>query len=273
MKRLPPGILVKTFETHAKESDIARIFSRLRCRKLQRCFTTAGCFRAVHITSPTMMYTPNEAETKFEAYRDALRQEASRLADYVHLYRKLQERQADRSDEMNVAPAFFQLTIGALFSAIVLWVDKLCDEKSERGFFNFLTFIEYHREMLSISKLQRRRGYPDGHWVLDREPITIETINEDRLRLRGLPCLEPFKLRRDKVYAHFDKDYFFDRERISKDAPITWDEIDKALETMSELINRYSSAYDGRLFYLKALNIGDVDYLLDLIRKAKKHNL
>jgi hypothetical protein len=171
---------------------------------------------------------------------------------------------------MDVAPAFFQLTIGALFSAIVLWVDKLCDEKSERGFFNFLTFIEYHREMLSISKLQRRRGYPSSRRVLDREAITIETINEDRVRLRGLSCLEPFKLRRDKVYALFDKDYFLDRERISKDPAITWDEIDKALETMSELINRYSSAYDGRLFYLEALNIGDLDYLLDLVREANE---
>ena len=216
-------------------------------------------------------YSPTtEAERKFETYRHYLEYEATRLTSYIKLYRRLHERRADRLDEMNLAPAFFSVATDALFSAIVLWVDKLFDEHSERGFFNFLTFIEYDRELLSIAELQRRKGYPNGHWMLDRTAITLESINEDRTRLRNLSCLEPFKLRRDKFHAHFDKDYFFERERLSKEAPVTWSEVEDVIRTMSEIINHYSSAYDGRLFSLQPMNINDLDYLLNRLHEARK---
>ncbi|MBI3937632.1 MAG: hypothetical protein HY323_11705 [Betaproteobacteria bacterium] len=216
-------------------------------------------------------YTPTtETERKFETYRQWLEYEAGRLTSYIKLYRRLHERRTDRLDEMNIAPAFFSVTTDALFSAIVLWVDKLFDEHSERGFFNFLTFVEYNREMLSIAELQRRKGYPNGHWMLDRLPITLEVVNEDRARLKNLACLAAFKLRRDKFHAHFDKDYFFDRERFSKEAPITWGEAEELIKVMAEIINHYSSAYDGRLFSLEPININDLDHLLNRLHNVRE---
>lgn len=218
-------------------------------------------------------YTPiNDAERKFETYRHYLQHEASRLTSYIKLYRGLHERRADRLDEMNLAPAFFSVATDALFSATVLWVDKLLDENSERGFFNFLTFVEYNNKMLSIAELQRRKGYPNGHWMLDRLAITLESVNEDRQRLRNLSCLEAFKLRRDKFHAHFDKDYFFERDRFSKEAPITWSEVEQVIKTMSEIINHYSSAYDGQLFSLQPMNINDLNYLLDRLHESRDND-
>jgi hypothetical protein len=76
-------------------------------------------------------------ESQFEEYRKYLHDEIVRLASYIRLYRHLHERRTDRLAEMNLAPAFFSLVIDALFSAIVLWVDKLFDKKSERGYGTF----------------------------------------------------------------------------------------------------------------------------------------
>src|SRR4051812_26898967 len=163
-----------------------------------------------------------EFERKFDEYRDRLHDEVSKLATYVRIFRRLHERQVDRIDEMNIAPAFFQLATDALFSVIVIWIDKLFDERGGAGFFNFLTYVEYNRVSLSVAELQRRQQYRDGHWMLNRESITLEDINNHRRQIRELEALPNFTLRRDKFQAHFDKAYFFERGRLATEAPLTW---------------------------------------------------
>jgi hypothetical protein len=58
--------------------------------------------------------------------------------------------------------------------------------------------------------------------MLNREPITFQTIQDDKVRINELPSLHSFKLWRDKFIAHFDKDYFFNSGKLSDDAPLIW---------------------------------------------------
>jgi len=212
----------------------------------------------------------SEAEEKFEQYREYLLSEAERLSDYIYVYKHVYERQKDRLEIMNISPAFFQTIIDSLFSVIVIWVDKLFCEKSERGLFNFLKFCEYNRKIFKISELKRRRNYPDGHWMLNREPITYQTIQEDKQKIRDVESLPSFKLRRDKFHAHFDKEYFFDRSKLGEDAPLKWPDIDQIIETMKNIINGYSASYDGNVYALKPVNINDLDNLLDQLYQLKQ---
>lgn len=210
-----------------------------------------------------------EREAQFEEYRVYLQQEITRVASYARLYRRLYDRRTDRLAEMNLAPAFFSVVTDALFQAIVLWTDKLFDEKSERGLWNFLTFCENNRKILEVSELKRRNNYQDGHWMLNRKPITFQSIKEDKERIRNLPSLRSFKLRRDKFIAHFDKDYFFKIEKLSDDAPLIWDDFENAVKIMADIINTYSSAYDGNLYVVEPVNITDIDRLLDRLHRGK----
>ena len=213
----------------------------------------------------------SKEEQKFEEYREYLYQEATRLASYIALYRRLHELRAERLDEMNIAPAFFQVVVDVLFSAIVLWVNKMFDDKSERGLANFLTFCECNRKIFELKELQRRNNYPDNHWMIkDRQPVTIESINEDRERIRKLESLPSFKLRRDKFQAHFDKKYFFDRKKLAEAAPLRWSDLTKVVEVMKDIINGYSVDYDGNAYALEPVNVADVDYLLDRLHSYKK---
>ncbi len=198
------------------------------------------------------MKTNSENEKKFVTYRSYLIEEACRLASYIALYRRLEERKVDRIYEMNLAQAFFQVVFDALNSVIIHQVNNLFDENAERGIFNFLTFIEKNRDIFAI-----------------KLPITFKMIKEDRKKIRDLACLQSFKTRRDKYYAHFDKKYFFDREGLERDAPITWGDFKKLLELLEEIVNRYSSSYDGQVSALKPININDVDLLLDRLHKSK----
>lgn len=197
------------------------------------------------------MAAKTDDEERFERYREHLKHEATRLACYVRVYRRLHEHRHDRLDEMNIAPAFFTTVTDALFSAVVLWVDKLCDERAERGLYNFLAFVENHRNLFG------------------RRNIDFQLIQQDRDAIRGFAPLQSFRLRRDKFHAHFDKDYFFDRKRLGEDAPLRWVDLEDTLSLVGDVLNRYSVAYDGNRFVLEPMNAGDLDDLLNELHEAR----
>lgn len=214
-----------------------------------------------------------EFEQHFSNYRKHLREEIYRFRDCVAVYRQIQERKTDRLEVINQAPAFFGIVESALFTSIVLWGDKLFDEDGERGLFNFLTFVEYNRKWLTTEELQRRKGYPDGHWMLDgRIPITVESIEYDRQKIRTLAALKSFRIRRDKFHGHFDKEYFFDRQRLQSEAPLRWCDLEEAGDVMGAMLNSYSADFDGELFFWDTVNIGDLDVLLRNAKRSTQTN-
>jgi AbiU2 len=208
----------------------------------------------------------------FEQYREYLHAELQRMVSYAAVYKRIEERKADRLKEMNIAPAFFGVAADALYSGIIIWVDKLLDENGDRGFFNLLSFVENNRDCFSIESLRQRQRYSDGHWMLDRDEITFASIERDRERLRSAPGLKSIQLRRDKFHAHFDKKYFFDPSRFKEEAPIKWSDLDAIVALLREILNTYSAGYDGKLFAVTPFNIGDIDHLLDRLHKADKES-
>ena len=213
-------------------------------------------------------------EEHFRNYRKYLRMEICRFCDSASVYRQISERTQDHLPELNLAPAFFRTVEDSLFTTIVLWADKLFDEKGERGLFNFLTFIEYNREWMTTAELQQRRGYPDGHWMLqNRIPITAKSIEEDREKIRSLTALKSLRVRRDKFHGHFDKDYFFDRARLQDEAPLRWMDLGEAAEVMGTMLNDYSVDFDGEMFSWKTMNVDDLEHLLRAARRSSAHHV
>lgn len=205
----------------------------------------------------------DQFEDHFRKYRKYLSAEIHRFWDSASVYRQISERTKDHLQELNLAPAFFRTVEDSLFTTIVLWADKLFDENGERGLFNFLTFIEYNRQWMVIDELKRRRSYSDDHWMLKgRVPITAESIEADREKIRALAALKSIHIRRDKFHGHFDKDYFFDRARIQDEAPIRWVDLDEAGNVMGGMLNDYSVDFDGEMFSWKTIGIDDLSRLL-----------
>ncbi len=205
-------------------------------------------------------------EHKFEQYREHLWYETLRLSNYIELYKHLKHRRQDRLEEMNLAFTFFRTVFSALFSGIVLWVNSLVDPNAERGFYSFLKFAENNLDIFTWAHLQERRGYPNKHWMRQRYvPVTPETIESDRDKLRNLRSLRSFKLRRDKFHAHFDKQYAFDKAKLSSDAPLGVSDFDEVRAVMEDILNRYSAAYDGKTYSLETMTIHDIDGILNIL--------
>jgi hypothetical protein len=205
-----------------------------------------------------------DAETYFKEYREWLNNEIKRLYCYFYVYKRIHERFEDRLEEINLAPCFFQTVIDGLFSAIILWIDKLTSRSSERGLYNFLNFVRSNIGLFSVNNLRRRRNYSKDHWMVKgREAPEVQSVDEDIKRIEGLPSIKSISLRRDKFHAHFDKEYFFDRKALQKEAPILRSDLETILGTIKELVNKYSANYDGSLFHYQPLNVNDIDIILD----------
>jgi hypothetical protein len=218
-----------------------------------------------------MQMQRDEFEDQFRKYRKYLSMEIHRFWDSASVYRQITERTQDHLAELNLAPAFFRAIEDSLFTTIVLWADKLFDEKGERGLFNFLTFIEYNRGWMDISELKRRRGYPDEHWMLKgRVPITAQSIEADREKIRSLAALKSMRIRRDKFHGHFDKHYFFDRARLQDEAPIRWMDLDEAGDVMGGMLNDYSVDFDGEMFSWQTVGIDDLSNLLRAAARGRQ---
>ena len=212
----------------------------------------------------------DEFEAYFREYREHLQREVGRFRDAASVYRQINERTQDYLDELNLAPAFFHTVEDSLFTTIILWADKLFDDRGERGLFNFLSVMEYNRNWMSVQELQRRKSYPNGHWMLQgRVPITFESIEEDREKIRRLAALKSIQLRRDKFHSHFDKEYFFDRQKLQREAPITWENLKEAGDVMMSVLNDYSVDFDGQRFASETMGIDDLTRLLHAARKGR----
>ncbi|MBI2311912.1 MAG: hypothetical protein HYU77_05340 [Betaproteobacteria bacterium] len=217
-----------------------------------------------------MQLQRDEFEDQFQKYRTYLSMEIHRFWDSASVYRQITERTQDHLAELNLAPGFFRTVEDSLFTTIVLWADKLFDEKGERGLFNFLTFIEYNRKWMDIAELKHRRNYPDDHWMLKgRIPITLDSIEADRAKIRSLAALQSIHTRRDKFHGHFDKDYFFDRQRLQNEAPIRWMDLDEAGDVMGGMLNDYSVDFDGQMFSWKTVGIDDLGSLLGAAARGR----
>ena len=211
-------------------------------------------------------------DQQFDEYREQLHAELRRLVSYARVYRRLHDRKADRLREMNIAPAFFGITMDALYGGIIIWTHKLFDPRGERGLWNFLSMVENNRSEFSVAALRVRRGYDDGHWMLNRQDLTYNEIEEFRQEIRSNDALRSVKLRRDKYYAHFDKAYFLSKAQFAEDAPLNWAELDGLLVLGRRIVNECSVAFDGKSYAADPLNIHDIDRLLQKLHGTYKES-
>jgi hypothetical protein len=107
----------------------------------------------------------------------ARRAELQRMVSYAAVYKRIEERKADRLKEMNIAPAFFGVAADALYSGIIIGVDKLLDENGDRGFFNLLSFVGNNRDCFSIESLHNGNAIVTGTGCLIGTKLPLRASN------------------------------------------------------------------------------------------------
>jgi hypothetical protein len=212
------------------------------------------------------------ASSEFRQLLLAFRREVQTLVMVLNTYRYLHERRRDFLDELNLAPAFFQTVLVALRTTWVIRGYSLLigGDKDEFTMKRFLRFVGDHLELFSKEAFLRCRSLPYFGWQAERhEAPTKETVRQDRRRVEGLRASVSLKVQRHKFYGHLDPEYFFEPERLSKAAPFQWNDLGEIQEVLTDILNRYSQAFDGEVYSFEPTNMLDFQQILDRLRQSQ----
>jgi len=190
----------------------------------------------------------------------------------LNTYRYLHERRADFLAELNVAPAFFQ-TVFVTFRTT--WVVRSYGllaggGREEFTITKFLKFVRENLDLFSKEAFVRRRVLPYGGRQAERHKApTAESVRRDLRRVNQLKAIKGLRIQRNKFYGHLDPEYFYDPDLLMKSAPLEWGDLKQIEDVLTDILNRYSEAFDGELFAFEPENMLDVQKILDVLRRDR----
>lgn len=204
----------------------------------------------------------------FENYLEILFQELETIDSCLELWIFINNKREDRIEEMNISPAFFQLTLHSLFFTAIISLAKLYDSYKikDRSDKNLVKFINFNASNLSI--------FPTDKTILEKHrcqrKVDSDLINEHRKTIEDKKdILDKLFTWRDKGFAHFDSRYFGNLEKVTKEHPMKVGEIRDLINTASEILNAYSTVYSGNYRIYRCSNYSDIDNILEILHKHK----
>jgi len=224
-------------------------------------------------------YTLTKEEKRFQKYHHRLMRETMIARAHLKLWERLENYKSDYLGELNQARHFFTFTTGAHLDDTLLILSRILDKRGRDApltIWTFLNFAEQNLEIFSTPAFKKRVGHKahyDDFWIQEHTPITRKEINEDRKKLTEVEStISKLMTWRDKVIAHIDRRFLIG-ESISKKYPLQYQELQRVVNTLAEILNRYSRAYESLQYYEGFPNEDDVQLIMDCIRfYIQEHN-
>lgn len=185
-----------------------------------------------------------------------LMQEIIQVKSKFELWKYLQKERNTHIDELNLAPAFFTLTLHSLFNDVIITTAKLYEHGKDTINLNKLINIaENHRDVFN---------YQEGNELL----LNNKVIKEHKELIESKqPEIDNLFVWRDKVYAHNDRKYFFEKKQLLQDAELTIEHIEELLQSAWQIVNFYSLALEGKAWYPDSPDTLDVKRILFILRE------
>jgi len=213
----------------------------------------------------------SQAEEYFQKYYDKLIWQTLYARAHLKLWERLESYKSSHLKELNQAPHFFTFTIRAHLDDALMTLSRIIrKQEGALTIWKFLDFVEKNWGIFSSEAFsQRERRKPDynEHWVKSHTPITKKEIEEDKQKLLSLEhTINNLIIWRDKVIAHIDHKVVIRNKVISKEYPLKLQQLQEVIDTIFEILNRYSHAYNSSTFLEKIPGEDDVQFVIDSIR-------
>ena len=193
-------------------------------------------------------YASNNEETTFVKYHKALRDTLNKADMHFTICKYLRELRSTHLDELNVAPAFFGLTIEAHLLAALMNLNKFFDKREQHlSIRNFLDFIEQNLNIFSSEAFQARmrsKGRYESYIIKEHSEITLQKVEEDRRKVENLPAGSIRKWRTE-ILAHIGVQTVLQDVDIRKEYRVETEHIDYIIGELHDMLNDYSLAYES----------------------------
>ncbi|MBN1152588.1 MAG: hypothetical protein JXA58_05190 [Dehalococcoidia bacterium] len=190
--------------------------------------------------------TQTEAEKRFVEYHERLRAELNEGYWHFCAYTALEDAMGEYRQEVKLAPGFFQLTLRAHRLQALVPLGKLLDNSAgSTGVLQLLRHCEKNPGIFLLDHVHKRvKGRESGaSSEAADEHTVVDWVQEDRKKMWDLPVSD-INLLRDKTLAYIGKQVF---EQGQMPAPLPHrSAIERCFQTLDEMLNRYSWAFDRR---------------------------
>ena len=192
--------------------------------------------------------------------------------DCFELHKFLIQSKKTYLNQMNLAPAFFQLTYSSLLQTVIIELFKLFDPKADTGLYKL---VEICRLNTNLFPDKKEIGYVDcdtDKYFVDKVlPVDMNLeLAECRKLLKGiteeLECLRKW---RNKFYAHLDSESRNNEDMLIKSYSLTYENIKQIFEVAKGICNRISVLLDGSANTCQSSNVFDVDNLFTKLTENK----
>jgi len=219
----------------------------------------------------TPVYKSTKIELKFKKYYDKLIWETINARAHLKLWERLEKYKSSHLHELNQAPHFFNFTIKAHLDDALLTLSRILREQRDAlTISEFLNFAEQNKGIFTTQAFEQHQRHKPNfieYWTENHKPVTPENIEEDRQKLKSLEhTIDNLITWRDKVLAHTDRAFLLKGRIISKEYPLRRQQLQEVIESLVEILNRYSLAYDSSTFLEKFIGEDDVRHVMDYIR-------
>jgi hypothetical protein len=192
---------------------------------------------------------------------------------WKHLWNSIEE----YSDEMNVAHTFFTLSMRGHLLETLMRLNKLCGggDDSTTDISYFLDFVDKNADIFAVPAADRRKRYEE-EMILEKQveevkpsKVTRDVIKEHRAKLKELP-VKKLKKWEDNALAHVDRKVAKTHINVFDECPVDIEEIDRTIDTIHEILNVYSTAYDGQMWDKDLVFTHGIKNMLDAIKVGRK---
>ena len=215
-----------------------------------------------------MTYTKEMISTDIEIYVAKI----TYINSCIEIYDYLDISRVWHNEKVNIAPAFFGLTMSTLARSLILETCILFGQKEDKSIKKLLNICENNMKIMGNDIVSRSSVENNGvkQVIKTSERINIKkTISDLKNEHCGLSdIVDKIKLQRDKVLAHSDKEFFYDIKKMSRENPVSTSDckilMDFALRTCNLF---YKVLNDGRTFTGIYKNVNDIECLFNALSK------
>jgi hypothetical protein len=180
------------------------------------------------------------------------------------------------SEEMNVAHTFFTLSMRGHLLETLMHLNKMFDEGKDgtASIFYLLDFADKNMYIFAAPAADSRKRSED-EMILEKQieevkplQLTPDVIKKHQAKLKELP-LKKLKKWEEEALAHVDRKVAKKHINVFDECPVDIDEIDRTIDTVHEILNVYSIAYDGQNWDKDLVFTHGIKNMLDAIRASK----
>ena len=175
---------------------------------------------------------------------------------------------------INQSPAFFSLSFLALERCFLLELAKLYKGSGdERTLQKLKKDINANQQLFPKTidctpVYEEENGYcPQKDIRRINLSITLSDFDKNYDCISKI--INSLNVRRDKYIAHNDKAYFYTQKQLNEDYPLSFNDIEKAIEFAGDFCNQMLSYLNGNMISLKSQNAND---LAELLSKCVLYN-